>query len=115
MTQRDIAELLTILSKAYPHNKINDMKSTLAIWSGYFLKYDKQVVFTATKHYIGSHEFFPTVAELRECIDKFQTMKRENIPAITGQTISDEDRGTGCLICPYDDFCQARGSYKCFC
>lgn len=114
MTQRDIAELLTILSKAYPNNKVEDMKATLALWTGYFMNYDKEVVFTATKHYINSHVFFPSIAELRECVDKFDTMKRERVPAIgTGESLKDAERGTGCCICPYDDFCQARNYYKC--
>ncbi len=114
MTQRDIAELLTILSKAYPSQKHEDMRSTLAIWTGYFAEYDKAIAFEATKHYISGHASYPSIASLKKCIEKFNTMKIENIPSLPGQTISENEAGPGCAICPYDDFCHARESFKCF-
>ncbi len=114
MTREEIKTLLATLSLAYPSKKFDNKKAIVDLWELYFKNYDSQIVFLAVKHYIPGHVFFPSIAELIECVDKFVAMKEERIPAITGQTIRDDERGVGCAICPYDDFCQARGSYKCF-
>lgn len=114
MTREEIKTLLATLSLAYPTKKFENKKALVDMWEMYFKDYDSQIVFLAVKHYIPAHVFFPAIAEFKECVDKFNMMKKENIPAITGQTVPDNERGVGCSICPYDDFCQARGSYKCF-
>lgn len=115
MNRDEIKTLLATFSLAYPTKKFDNKKALVDMWEMYFKDYDSQIVFNAAKHFIPSHVFFPSIAEFKECVDKFDTVQKENIPSLPGQTMTDNDRGPGCAICPYDDFCQARDLYKCFC
>lgn len=106
MEREQIKTLLQILDTAYPTNKLEKNKATIDLWELMFKEYKADVVFTATKHYITSHKFFPAIAELRAEVEKFRVMSNEPkaIAAVSRADQADTE-SDGCKYCPYHDVC----------
>lgn len=107
MNREQVKLLLQILDTAYPTNKLEKNKATIDLWEMMFKEYQADIVFTATKHYITSHKFFPAIAELRAEIEKFRYMENKQIKSIAAESVPDQGNkeSDGCRICPYNDVC----------
>ena len=111
MTREEVQILLQMLTTAYPAQKVEDPKGMVQLWASMLYDMPKEIVFTATKAYIGSQKFFPTIAEIRKSADKFQAMAPRAVHCIEAPSKPIEWEESGCQLCPYlkegqTDYCE---------
>lgn len=70
MTKRETAQLLAIISTAYPGSKIAVDDMTVALWHDMLSDLPGEVVGAATKRMFATLKFPPTIADIREAVAK---------------------------------------------
>lgn len=101
MTREEVQILLQMLKTAYPTQKVEDPKAMVQLWASMLYDMPKEIVFTATKAYIGSHKFFPTIAEIRTQAEKFRGMAPRAVHCIEAPSKPIEWDNRGCQLCPF--------------
>lgn len=85
MTQEEISMLLEMMLNAYPmaSKKITNPDATIKAWELAFGDEPADVIYKAARHHMNTNKFFPTVADIRGCINKGQMIYgQERQPAI---------------------------------
>lgn len=72
MNRTEAADILAILSTAYPNHYKNlnakEAQGVISLWSTQFAELPADIVFMALNKHIGSSKFPPTIAEINEKI-----------------------------------------------
>lgn len=84
MTRKDIIKLLEMMMAAYPNAKIVNPSDLVSAWELAFGQDKADVIYKAARHHMNTNKFFPTVADIRNCINKGQMIygDQPQVPAI---------------------------------
>jgi hypothetical protein len=122
MTQNEISKLLEMLVNAYPMaiKNITNPDALVSAWELAFGDDPADVIYKAARHHMNTCKFFPTVADIRQSINKGQLIygnhPQPSAPAIEApkapkKMIKAEDECSQCWM--YHDICDGLSNGKC--
>lgn len=109
MTRDEIVDLLEILFGAYPNQKIKDAERMIQAWQLAFADEEAERIYKAARFHINRNKFFPTVADIRESIEKgvlIYSNQVQEAPAIESSKPLEDDE----WLC--DQYCEDCEDYK---
>lgn len=70
MTEEQIVDLLEQLISNYPNTKIKSVEKMIKVWQMAFGENEAEDIYKAARLHMETSEFFPTVAEIKNNIEK---------------------------------------------
>ena len=70
MNKKDAAKVLAVLKAAYPNYKIDNAEALAKIWEINLAEYPPEIVMSAAMIHIGRSKYFPSMPEIKECIQR---------------------------------------------
>lgn len=116
MTREEVIKLLKIMRSTYPNTKIPDAAAMIDAWELSFGNDPANVIYKAARHHMNTCKFFPTVADIRRCINKGQLIygdvsKVHPIAIEAPKALEiDIDVGSFCDLC---GLCEIRNQEQC--
>ena len=109
MTQEEISMLLEMMLNAYPmaSKKITNPDATIKAWELAFGDEPADVIYKAARHHMNTNKFFPTVADIRGCINKGQMIYGREQE--TAHPVIEAPKAPNKLISPDSSFCDLCG------
>lgn len=109
MTQQEIALLLEMMLNAYPMaaNKITNPEATIQAWELAFGDEPSDRVYKAARHHMNTSKFFPTVADIRQAMNKGQLLYGD-VPEGSQRAI-EAPQAPHTMIPVTDNFCDLCG------
>ena len=104
MTRQEIADLLELVIANYPKTFIKDAKATLSVWEMAFGDEPAERVYRAARHHMDVSKDFPTVAHIREAMNKGEMIygNQPKVKTIEAPNTKIQDKlCTGAWACPY--------------
>lgn len=99
MTRKEIIKLLEMMMAAYPNAKIVNPSELVSAWELSFGQDKADVIYKAARHHMNTNKFFPTVADIKSCINKGQMLygdSEASVPKIATKKIPE-------VNCPLND------------
>ena len=83
MTRQEIADLLELVIANYPETFIKDAKAMVSVWEMAFGEYPADKIYRAARFHMDVSKKFPTIADIKGCLNKGEMKYGENGLALT--------------------------------
>lgn len=105
MTRIEIIKLLKALRAAYPSAKIADPEGMVDAWELAFGEDDAARIYKAARVHMNGNKFFPTIADIRACINRGELLYGSNDQTPTRAIVAPKKAVSvacvGSCVCPY--------------
>lgn len=105
MNRKEIADLLEIVISNYPMAKIRDAGAMVSAWEMGLGDYSAESVYKAARFHMETSPYFPTIADIRNCMVRAQVVYHESEIEIAKIEGSAKKRELMDLDGYLDDFC----------
>lgn len=109
MTREEITDLLEMMLNAYPMavKNITNPEATIKAWELAFSGEPADVIYKAARYHMNSNKYFPTVADIRQAMNKGQLLYGD-VPEGSQRAI-EAPQAPQIMIPVTDNFCDLCG------
>ena len=110
MTREQTIKLLEVLKACYPNTKkIEDPRMMVEAWMMAFMDDDAGDVYKAARYHMSRNKYFPSVAEIKECMSKARIIYDNTAP--NPRALPSGEREDADLIPLWQWACNLRADY----